>query len=100
MGAADTDDLALLCHIHSMLFFNDGIVGKPIPGDPTALFHESDDPLGIGICLRNLIQCIFDEIITFHLCFTPFESSIYTVKSWYAINKEKGYKGWSLELKK
>lgn len=66
MGAADTDDLALLCHIHSMLFFNDGIVGKPIPGDPTALFHESDDPLGIGICLRNLIQCIFDEIVLLH----------------------------------
>ena len=39
------------------------------------------------------IQCIFDEIMIFHLCITPFESSIYTVKSWYAKKQREGLQG-------
>ena len=91
VGDADTGDLALFCHIHSLLFFYDGIIGELIPGDSAALFDKTDDPFGVGIRLRDLIQCIFYEIMIFHFCITPFGSSIYTVKSWYAINKEKGY---------
>ena len=89
VGDADTGDLALFRHIHSLLLLYDGIVGKLIPGDPAALLQKSDDPLGIGICLWDLIQCIFDEIMIFHFCITPFGSIIYAFKSWYAINKEK-----------
>ena len=91
VGDADTGDLALFCHIHSLLFFYDGIIGELIPGDSAALFDKTDDPLCVGICLWDLIQCVFDEIMIFHFCITPFGSSVYTVKSWYAINKEKGY---------
>ena len=83
-----------------LLFFYNGIIGKLIPGDSSAPFHESNDPFGIGIHLRDLIQCIFDEIMIFHFCITPFENSIYTVKSWYAINKEKGCKGCTLQPRK
>ena len=90
MGDADTGDLAMLCHIHCLLLFHNGIVGKLIPGDSAALFHKTNDSLCVGIRLRNLIQCIFDEIMIFHFCITPFGNSIYTVRSWYAINKEKG----------
>ena len=63
VGDADTGDLALFCHIHSLLFLNDGIVGKLIPGDPAAFFHKSDDPLGIGICMGNLIQGLFSKLL-------------------------------------
>ena len=93
VGDADTGDLSLFCHIYCLLFFHNGIVGKLIPGDPAALLHKSDDSLCVGICSRDLIQCIFDEIMIFHFCITPFRSSIYTVRSWYAINKEKGCGG-------
>ena len=40
--------------------------------------------------LERMQQAIFDEIMIFHFCITPFGSIIYTVRSWYAINKEKG----------
>ena len=63
---AHTGDLASLCHIHSLLLLHNRIVGKLISGDPATLFHKSDDPLGIGIGLRDLIQCIFNEIMIFH----------------------------------
>ena len=89
MGDADTGDVTLFCHIYSPLFFNKRIVGKLISGDSAAFFYQADDPLGIGICLRELIQCIFDETMIFHFGITPFESSIYTLKRWYAINKDK-----------
>ena len=52
---ADTGDLTLLSHIYCLLFFNDRIVGKLIPGDSAAFFYKTDDPLGVGIGLRNLI---------------------------------------------
>ena len=55
VGDADTGDLTLLGHIYSLLLFYNGIIRKLIPGDPAAFFHKSDDPLGIGIYLRNLI---------------------------------------------
>ena len=90
VGDADTGDVALFCHIHCLLFFNNGIVRKLVPGDPAAFLYKTHDPLCIGIRLRNLIQCIFYEIMIFHFCITPFGSIIYTVRSWYAINKEKG----------
>ena len=91
VGDANTGDLPLLCHIHSLLFFHNRIVGKLIPGDSAALFNKTNNSFCVGIRLRDLVQCIFDEIMIFHFCITPFGSSIYTVKSWYAINKEKGY---------
>ena len=56
VGDADTCDLTLLCHIYRPLFLNDGVVGKLIPGDPAAFFYKTDDPLGVGIRLRDLIQ--------------------------------------------
>ena len=55
VGDADTGNLALLCHIYSLLFLHNGIVGKLISGDPAAFFYKSDDPLCVGIRLRNLI---------------------------------------------
>ena len=93
MGDAHSGDLPLLCHVDCLLLFHNGIVGKLIPGDSAALFHKTNDSLCVGIRLRNLIQCIFDEIMIFHFCITPFGNSIYTVRSWYAINKEKGCGG-------
>ena len=56
VGDANTCDLTLLCHIYRLLFLNDGVVGKLIPGDPAAFFYKTDDPLGVGIRLRDLIQ--------------------------------------------
>ena len=56
VGDADTGDLALFCHIHSLLLFHNRIVRKLIPGDSAALFYKSDDSLRIGICLWDLIQ--------------------------------------------
>ena len=100
VGDADTGDLALLCHIYCLLFLYNGIIRKLIPSDSAALFYKTDDPLGIGIRLRDLVQCIFDEVMVFHFCIAPFESSIYTLKSWYAINKEKGCKGCTLQPRK
>ena len=56
VGDADTGDLALFCHIHSLLFFYNGIIGKLISDDSAALFHKPDDPLCVGSGMRNLIQ--------------------------------------------
>ena len=67
VGDTNTGDLTLFCHVYCLLFLNNGIIGKLIPGDSAALFDKSDDPLCIGIYLRNLVQCIFDEIMIFHL---------------------------------
>ena len=92
VGDADTGDLALLCHIHSLLFFHNGIVRKLISGDPAALFYKTDNSFCIGFGLRDLIQCIFDEIMILHFCITPFGGSICMIKSWYTINKEYGKK--------
>ena len=71
VGDTDIGDLALLCHIHSLLFFHNGIVRKLIPGDSAALFDKPHDSLCVGISLRDLIQCIFYEILTVHIA-TPF----------------------------
>jgi len=67
VGDADTGDLTLLCHIHSLLFFHNGIVGKMIPGDSATLFYQTDDPLCVGICLRNLIQGLFYKFLSVHM---------------------------------
>ena len=66
VGDADTGDLTLLSHIYCLLFFNDRIVGKLIPGDSTALFHKTDDSLCVGICLRNLIQGLLHKFFPVH----------------------------------
>ena len=55
-GDADAGDLSLLCHIYCLLFLYNGTIGKLVPGDPAAFFYKSDDPFGIGIRLRDLIQ--------------------------------------------
>ena len=54
VGDADTGDLSMLCHVYCLLFFYNGIVGKLIPGDSAALFHKTDAPLCVGICLGDL----------------------------------------------
>ena len=59
VGDTATGDLALFRHIHCLLFFHNGIVRKLIPGDSAAFFDKTDDPLCIGIRLRNLIQGCF-----------------------------------------
>ena len=74
---ADTSDLPLLCHIHSLLFFHNGVIGKLVAGDPATLFHKPDDSLRIGICLRDLIQCILDEIMIFHVAL-PLSGIVFT----------------------
>ena len=74
---ADTGNLALLCHVYCLLLLYSGIIGKLIPGDSATLFHKPDDPLCIGISLRDLIQCIFDEIMIFHLVL-PLSKVVFT----------------------
>ena len=64
VGDADTGDLALLCHIYCLLFLDDGIIGKLIPGDPAVLFDKSDDSFCVGICLRNLIQGLLCKLLS------------------------------------
>ena len=39
VGDTNTGDLAPLCHIHGLLFFHNGIIGKLISGDSAALFY-------------------------------------------------------------
>jgi hypothetical protein len=41
-----------------------------------------------------LVQCFFNEIMIFHLCITSFGVSIYTVRSWYAINIKMAAEVW------
>ena len=57
VGDANTGDLALLCHVYCLLFFYNRIIRKLISGDPAAFLHKTDDVLGVGAGLRNLIQC-------------------------------------------
>lgn len=49
-----------------LLFFHNRVVRKLIPSNPAAFLNKPDDPLGVGIGLRNLIQGVFDEIVFFH----------------------------------
>ena len=56
MGDADTGDLALFCHVYCLLFLYNGIVGKLVPGDSAAFFHEPNNPLCVGLRLWNLTQ--------------------------------------------
>ena len=67
VGDADTGDLSLFCHIYCLLFFYNGMIGKLIPGDPAALFHQTDDPLGVGIRLRNLIHGLLYKFLSVHM---------------------------------
>lgn len=64
VGDADTSDLSLLCHIYCLLFFYNGIIGKLIAGNPAAFFYKSDDPLCVGVRLRNLIQGLFCKLFS------------------------------------
>ena len=94
VGDADTGDRSRL------LFFHNGIVGKLIPGDSAAFFHKTDDPLGIGIRLRNLIQGLFCKflpkvvIVHIHRSFEVVFASRYRIYGftnwrimWYNANK-------------
>ena len=63
VGDADTGDLALFRHIHSLLLFYNGIIRKLIPGDFAALFHKTDDPLCVGIGTRDLVQGLFCKFL-------------------------------------
>ena len=67
VGDANPGDLALFCHVYRLLFFHNGIIGKLIPSDSAALFHEADDPLCVGIGLRNLIQGLLDKLLSVHV---------------------------------
>ena len=67
VGDADTGDLALFCHIHRLLLLYNGIIGKLIPGDPAAFFYKTDDPLGVGIGLWNLIQGLLYKFLSVHI---------------------------------
>ena len=44
-------------------FFHNGIVGKLIPSDLAAFVDKTDDPLCVGICLRNLIQGLLHKFL-------------------------------------
>ena len=67
VGDADSCDLALLGHVHGLLFFDDGIVGKLIAGDPAALFDQADDALCVGVCLGDLVEGLLCEILSVHV---------------------------------
>ena len=67
VGDADSGDLALFGHVHGLLFFHDGIVGKLIAGDPAALFDEADDALCVGVCLGDLVEGLLREILSVHV---------------------------------
>ncbi len=66
VGDADTGNLALFCHIHSLLFLYDGIVGELIPGNSATLFDKPGDPLCVGICMGNLIQGLLYKFVSVH----------------------------------
>jgi len=55
MGNANTGDSALLGHIDSLLLRNNGVIRKLITSDSATFFNQTNNSLGIGICLRNLI---------------------------------------------
>ena len=66
VGDADTGDLALFCHIYCLLFLDDGVIGKLIPGDSATLFYQTDDSLCVRIRLRNLIQGLLYKFFPVH----------------------------------
>ena len=63
VGDANARNLSLFCHVYSLLFFDNGIVGKLIPGDSAAFLHKPDDAFRVGICLWNLIQYLLTDYI-------------------------------------
>ena len=67
VGDADAGDLALFGHVHGLLFFDDGIVGKLIAGDPAALLDQGDDAFGVGVCLGDLVEGLLCEILSVHV---------------------------------
>ena len=91
VGDADTGDLALFCHIHSLLFFYDGIIGELIPGDSAALFDKTDDPFGVGIRLRDLVQGLLNKFISIHihrsfaLSFCDWTENMQVYKGWFSV---------------
>ena len=44
--------------------FHNGIVRKLIPGDSAACFNKANDPLCVGICLRDLIQGVSEKYVS------------------------------------
>ena len=60
VGDAYAGNLSLLCHIHCLLFFHNGIIGKLIPGD-----HGTGIPLheveALARILLPQIQAFFES---------------------------------------
>ena len=67
VGDADSCDLALFGHVHGLLFFHDGIVGKLVAGDPAAFLDQTDDALCVGVCLGDLVEGLLCEILSVHI---------------------------------
>ena len=91
VGDADTGDLPLFCHTYCLLFFNNGIVRKLIPGDSAACLYESDDPFCVGIGARNLIQGLLYKFISIHshrsfaLSFCDRAENMQVYKGWFSM---------------
>ena len=66
VGDADAGNLPLSSIIHRLRLSHNGVITKWTPSDPATFLYKPHDPLCIGICLRDLVQCIFDEIMIFH----------------------------------
>lgn len=58
--------------ISTACFFHNGIVGKLVPGDSAAFFHEPNDPFCVCARLGNLIQDLLYKFFPIHLSITPF----------------------------
>ena len=67
MGDANTGDPDLLCHVYRLLLFHNRVVRKPISGDSSTLLHKTDDAFCGGLCLGDLIQCLFYKFLSIHI---------------------------------
>ncbi len=86
VGDADTGDLALLCHIYRLLFFHNGIIRQLIPSDPAAFLYKACNALGVGICLWDLIQCLFRKFL---LEIAPYRSLLFSLVFTYTKRAER-----------
>lgn len=65
VGDAYACNLVLLCHRNGFRLGKKGFIRQLVAGDPAAFLHKSDDVLGVGTGLRDLIQCIVVETVLF-----------------------------------
>ena len=66
VGNSNTLNLPLFCHGDGFGFGNEGFVGQFVSCDPAALLHKPDDAFCVGICLRNLIQCLLCKFLSIY----------------------------------